>query len=269
MTARNPVAQLLGVLRAALPLFKRPGTLVPITATALMLPYGLHGKVEWLSLFIDGWHGPDRNFVGNRLVLIPGLPWDQEWVSFLIGFILLVVMPCVIVRIAFGQSPSDYGLGLPKRQHWGLSALFVGVMLVVAVVSAYSSARTAAMREVYPFPGGFESLTHFAVWQLGYFSFFVIIEFIFRGYLLFGLKELFVVEGTPAREFIEGVPAVTLSMLSYCAWHLGKPWPEATGTLFWGLITGLFVLKTRSIWPVVLVHWLMNVALDLFIWKGW
>ena len=39
-----------------------------------------------------------------------------------------------------------------------------------------------------------------------------------------------------------GYYAILLSMLSYTAWHLGKPLPELWGTLVWGLVAGTIVL---------------------------
>jgi membrane protease YdiL (CAAX protease family) len=58
-------------------------------------------------------------------------------------------------------------------------------------------------------------------------------------------------------------------MLSYTAWHLGKPLPELWGTLVWGLAAGAVALASQSIVPIILVHWLLNVWLDLLIWKRW
>jgi membrane protease YdiL (CAAX protease family) len=58
-------------------------------------------------------------------------------------------------------------------------------------------------------------------------------------------------------------------MLAYTAWHLGKPLPELWGTLVWGPAASAIVLATHSIWPIVLVHWLLNVWMDLVSWQGW
>ena len=65
-----------------------------------------------------------------------------------------------------------------------------------------------------------------------------------------------------------GYYAIFISMLSYTAWHLGKPIPELWGTLVWGLATGTVALATRTIWHIVLVHWLLNVFMDWAIWSG-
>jgi membrane protease YdiL (CAAX protease family) len=68
---------------------------------------------------------------------------------------------------------------------------------------------------------------------------------------------------------IFGYYSIFVSMLSYTAWHLGKPVPEVWSTLLWGVMTGTIALATRSIWHIIFVHWSLNVMMDLVIWKGW
>jgi len=36
-------------------------------------------------------------------------------------------------------------------------------------------------------------------------------------------------------------------------------------TLVWGVATGTLVLAIRSIWPVVVAHWLLNVFIEALI----
>jgi uncharacterized protein len=131
------------------------------------------------------------------------------------------------------------------------------------------------MRALYPlYRGPFASVGEFALYEAGYFLFFVAIEFIFRGYLLFGLYNARDRDALPGTQGIPGpvvfgYSAILVSMLSYTAWHLGKPIPELWGTLVWGIATSTVVLATRSIWPVVVVHWMLNVFLDAVItWGG-
>ncbi len=97
--------------------------------------------------------------------------------------------------------------------------------------------------------------------------FFLAIEFIFRGYLLFGLAG---VRDDGVARAGDGVTgpfffhryALLIQMLGYTAWHLGKPQPELWGTVVWGLAAGAIAYTARSLWPVILAHWLFNVAMD-------
>jgi hypothetical protein len=69
-------------------------------------------------------------------------------------------------------------------------------------------------------------------------------------------------DGKPSSVFYLDRYALLIQMLSYTAWHLGKPLPEPWGTIIWGLAAGAMAYTIRSIWPIVLAHWLLNVVLD-------
>ena len=209
-----------------------------------------------------------------RAHIIPGIPWDQEWLSFLAGFVLVVLIPIVLIKVVYRQDLRDYGLGLPPKDRLGLSLLSAAVLLVLSAPAFYLGARDPSMRATYPlYRGSFNGLGQFAFYEAGYLVFFIAIEFIFRGYLLFGLFNARDSEALPGTSGIRGplvfgYYSIVISMLSYTAWHLGKPLPELWGTLVWGIATGTVVLATRSIWPVVAVHWLLNVFLDALITWG-
>jgi hypothetical protein len=144
----------------------------------------------------------------------------------------------------------------------------------VPLVPFYASAHDPGMKALYPFYRDFDGVGELALYELGYFPFFVAIEFIFRGYLLFGLyqfKDRDVLPGVGGERgpLVFGYYAILISMLSYTAWHLGKPIPELWGTLVWGIAAGAIALAIRSVWPIVIVHWLLNIWLDLLIFEGW
>ena len=130
------------------------------------------------------------------------------------------------------------------------------------------------MQATYPlFRGHFDTTLDFVIYEVGYLSFFVVIEFVFRGYLLFGLYQLRDRDAPPGvvglpGPYVFGYYAILISMLSYTAWHLGKPLKETWGTIAWGLATGPVALESRSVLPLIVVHWLLNVVLDLAIWQG-
>ena len=95
--------------------------------------------------------------------------------------------------------------------------------------------------------------------------FFVASEFVFRGWLLFGVDRARADKTT--RPF--SLTPLFVAMLAHVIWHLGKPVPELWSTIFWSLTAGAVALATRSIWHIIIVHWALNVFMDLVIWKGW
>ncbi len=255
-------------------LFHDPIGMILGSAFVLLMLWGPHGTLDLLPKLWSGWHGPGSD-PASRARIIPGIPWDQEWLSFVAGFVLVVLVPMLLIKFVYRQELRDYGLGLPAKDRWGLALVSAALLLVFSLVPFYLGASDPGMRATYPlYRGPFASVGQFALYEAGYFPFFVAIEFIFRGYLLFGLFHARDRDALPGTHgipgpFVFGYYAILISMLSYTAWHLGKPVPELWGTLVWGIATGTVVLATRSIWPVVVVHWLLNVFLDaVIVWGG-
>lgn len=253
--------------------FHDPVVILLGSAFLLIMLWGYHGNLELLGLVVSGWEGPGSSPT-LRPQIFPGIPWDHEWLSFFGGFVLLVLVPVILIKKVLGQRLSDYGLCLPPRGRRKFAWLAAGTLLIVSIPAFYTGIHDAGMRSIYPLYSEFRGVGQFLVYQLGYLLFFIAIEFMFRGYLLFGLYQL---RDRDAPAGVSGVPgpllfgyyAIFVSMLSYTAWHLGKPLPELWGTLFWGLAAGAIVLESRSLVPVILTHWVLNIFLDYGIWQGW
>lgn len=236
------------------------------SAFLLLMVWGFHGNLDLLHGILPGWRGPGVD-IGARPQLIPGVPWDNELISFWGGALLVVVIPALLILFVYRQKLSDYGLGLPPKGRRKLAVITFLVLTLLSLPAFYIATRNADMRAIYPFYRPFTSVPQFILYELTYLPFFIAIEFIFRGYLLFGLAGIGKAEGvraTPAAHvaFYFGKYALLIQMLSYTAWHLGKPLPELWGTLIWGLAAGVLAYTVRSIWPVVLSHWLLNVFFD-------
>ena len=241
------------------------------SAFILLMLWGYHGNLEMLQSILPGWRGPGVD-IGSRLQLIPGVPWDHELISFWGGALLLVVIPILLIKFVYRQKLSDYGLGLPPKGRRKLAVQTFIVLMLLCLPAFFIATRNADMRATYPFYRLFTGIGSFILYELTYLPFFLAIEFIFRGYLLFGLAGIRDSE-IMARKTDVGVPgvfyfgkyALLIQMLSYTAWHLGKPLPELWGTLLWGLAAGVLAYTVRSIWPVVLSHWLLNVFFDAIV----
>ncbi len=200
-------------------------------------------------------------------------PWFQSWIdadplqsgfrlqllSFIAGTFLLVLVPLLVIRFIFKEHVRDFGLSLGDM---ALGARLVMLALLLGLPLFYLASLQPAMWQEYPML--YRGLTvqeilarfswpQFVVYQLVYLLFFIVIEFSFRGFMLFGLSAKF------------GTYTVLFQMLPYIIWHLPKPVPELLGTPIWGFATGAVGLRARSIWYTVLVHWLLNVWLDTLI----
>jgi hypothetical protein len=252
---------------------ERTGQIIGSAFFLLML-WGYHGNLELLNFIVPGWVGPGVD-IGTRPQIIPGVLWDNELISFWGGAILVVVIPILLIKFVFRQKLADYGLGLPPegRRKLALTS-FLGLTLI-CIPAFLVATNDAGMRATYPFYRPFPTTASFILYELTYLPFFIAIEFIFRGYLLFGLAGVRDLDARVRRTeagvpgaFYFGKYALLIQMLSYTAWHLGKPLPELWGTLFWGLAAGVLAYITRSIWPVVASHWLLNVFFDAVVAFG-
>jgi Type II CAAX prenyl endopeptidase Rce1-like len=253
---------------------ERPGQII-LSSYFLLMLWGRYGNLDLLKHVIPGWEGPGSD-PDTRKKLIPGVPWDHELISFLSGFALLVLVPMGLIKAVFKQSLSEYGLGLPKRR-WDFAVLSLLTLGGASLLPFIQGTRDPDMRKTYPLYRKLDpnNLGQFALYQLCYLPFFITIEFIYRGYLLFGLAGLRAEIEKHARmhsrsETAEAATrsrfftryALLIQMLSYTAWHLGKPSPELWGAFLWGPVAGATAYAGRSIWPVVVVHWALNIFLD-------
>jgi membrane protease YdiL (CAAX protease family) len=90
------------------------------------------------------------------------------------------------------------------------------------------------------------------LFELSYGSDFLSIELFFRGFLILGLSRWL------------GKDAILPVAIFYCSIHFGKPLGECISSYFGGMLLGIVVYNTRSIWGGLLVHlgiaWMMEVA---------
>ena len=232
----------------------------------LLMLWGPRGNMGILSnIFGEKW----------TKVLFPGVAWHRQLASFIVGFLLLVVVPCCIIKFVFKERLSEYGLGWPKNKNKRKQAVMAFFLIMgIAVIPFFLSAFSPEMQREYPLFGDVivkGDWGAFIGYELVYLLFFVVIDFIYRGYLLFGIfkmKDMEVFKGNKRIKgpLVFGIYAIFIQMLSYTMWHIAKPAPELIGTIFWGIGTGAVVLKTRTVWPVIISHWLLCVFLDIVIW---
>jgi hypothetical protein len=237
-------------LVVARPLRDIPG-MVLAGAIVLIVLWGPNGGLALVGELWDGWR-PFEDPAGRPSV-IPGIPWDQEWLAFAAGFVLLVLVPCALIKFVFHHDLRDYGLGLPPGNRMRLAAFSAMFLFLAAIVPFLFATGDEGMKATYPLYRGALDGSDFWIYEAGYLLFFIAIEFVFRGWLLLGLFPAF------------GYYALFVAQVAYTLWHLDKPTPELLGTLVWGPVAGAVVLLTRSIWPIVAVHFALNVVLDLLL----
>ncbi len=248
MQTKPPSDSILRIILETLrQLFTREGILIA-SVFVLLIIWGPKGIPLFTPLFQD-WIDRDPTHTSFRLQIV----------SFAAGLVLLVILPALTIRLGFKQRLVEYGWGLGNVRLGTtlfLAALVIGVPLFylgslrpemwAEYPMIYRGMSTEQIRQVFHW-------SSFLTYELIYLTFFLVIEFSFRGYMLFGLQGRF------------GLYTVLIQMLPYCIWHLPKPMPELVTTPIWGLAVGAAGLRVRSIWYTVAIHWLLNIFLDVLI----
>lgn len=162
--------------------------------------------------------------------------------------VLFVLLPLVF-HFVF-PVPFSNSLGLSVRHcgpHWRVYWLLVLSMAPVLWIAA----AAPAFHDFYPMYKPVD-LRHWLMYEAVYLMQFICVEFFFRGFALFRLESRF------------GLHAVTLMVIPYALIHVHKPFPEALGAVVAGLVLGMLALRSRSIWPGVLVHCSVALMMDVF-----
>ena len=134
-----------------------------------------------------------------------------------------------------------------KRQS---RALFAAILSATALVFAASGTFAGAPPKV-------SSLRLYLLDEGFYLVKWVAWEFFFRGFMLFGF----------GRDFLHR--SVLVSTIPFTIMHFGKPELEALGALIAGLVLCYIALRSKSIWPGVLLHWLVASTMDFFASDFW
>ena len=216
-----------------------------VSALALTLVYLNFGQADFLAGKILPALGVDA--VGRLL------EWWAVLAQFVIAFVLFLLLPLVAIKFFTEASLGELGLGLGDKRFGFGFVLPLGV-LFLAIPSGLSTWGMESFQAEYPLAKlAVASPGRFVLYQLAYgLLYYVAYEAFFRGFLQLGL----------ARK-LGHFPALLIQTTVTTLFHLGKPLPELWSALFAGLLFGLLVIRTRSIWPLVLVHWALGVVTDL------
>lgn len=168
---------------------------------------------------------------------------------FISDFVTLFILPILIIKFllkgklkSFGLRVGDYKTGLKY------SFIFLAIMVpIVWIVSADSE-----FVKTYPqLTDVKNSWAVFLIFELGIWVYMVAWEFMWRGFMLFGLEEKF------------GYYAVLMQMIPFLILHNGKPAAETFGAIAGGIALGILALKTRSVLYCIITHAGVMFSIDL------
>jgi len=159
------------------------------------------------------------------------------WLDYVLYFAL---MPLLAIVLLLRRNPLDFGLRLGDAKVWGFHLL---VACPVIFLLVYLGTGTTAVQRYYHSPG-FDPVAYVIRAAINLWCW----EFLFRGFMLFGLKD----------KFREG--AIIVQMIPFALMHLGKPETETISCIISGVYFGYVCYRTRSFWPAYLLHLFINYS---------
>lgn len=173
-----------------------------------------------------------------------------EYVYWFLGdFVVQFAFPLLLIVVVLKERPAEFGISTGDRS-LGLrvAMLFWGILLpVLWITSSFDGFQL-----IYPHARIVRTdWSLFLVYELCFILYMIGWEFVWRGYLLFGLRERF------------GDAAVLVQMLPFVLLHFGKPVLETTGAVIGGLALGFLALRTGSFWYGAMTHILVMLTMDL------
>jgi membrane protease YdiL (CAAX protease family) len=155
-----------------------------------------------------------------------------------------LIVPLTAGWLLFRDKPRDYGIRLG---HWKPSIILILVCLAAMALILYGASKMPEFRSYY---SGYakswsELLLDAALYMFAW-------EFLFRGYMLFGLEKSI---GKSAI-FVQAIPFVLL--------HFGKPFLETLFCIPGGFILGYVAYRTRSFLPCFIIHFGIYVGMVFF-----
>jgi membrane protease YdiL (CAAX protease family) len=158
--------------------------------------------------------------------------------------IYYVLVPLSSGWLLFRDKPQDYGIRIGQ---WKPAVILTAVSLGVMALILYRTGKIPEFRSYYQmydidWP---QLLLSHSLYMFAW-------EFLFRGYMLFGLEKSI---GKSAI-FVQTIPFVLL--------HLGKPFLETLACIPGGFVLGYIAYRTRSFLPCFIIHLGIYVMMIFF-----
>lgn len=163
--------------------------------------------------------------------------WNQ-WFSALLYYALL---PILVIVVLLRKSPLDFGFRLGNHKVWGFHVI---ITCIFGIPILYFISRCSLVLGYYTIEQ-FNPLRYFLEISAYLFAW----EFLFRGFLLFGLKG-------KLKE-----TSILVQMVPFALLHFGKPEIETISTILMGLYFGYIGYRGESYWPVFIIHLFINISI--------
>ena len=158
--------------------------------------------------------------------------------------IYYVLIPLAAGWLLFRDQPRDYGF---RIGNWKWALIVTPACLAVMALILYGAGKIPEFRSYY-----YEYAIDWSDLALDTALYMLAWEFLFRGYMLFGLEKSI------------GRGAIFVQLIPFVLLHLGKPFLETLACIPGGFGFGYVAYKTRSFLPCFIIHFGVYIGMILF-----
>jgi len=172
-----------------------------------------------------------------------------EYLYWFIGdFFTYFILSIVVIKFILKEKLTDYGLTFGDYK---TGIRFTLIFLVVMLPLVWFASSSSDFVAKYPhLLSARSNWSEFLIYESGMLIYMFSWEFIWRGFMLFGLKEKF------------GYYAVLMQMVPFVILHNGKPAPETFSAIIGGIAVGILALRTNSFIYGVIIHMGIMLSID-------
>lgn len=198
------------------------------------------------------WYYTSRRFF--RMNFFEGLQFNPnvyliEYIYWFIGdFFTFFILPVLIIKTLFKEKIKDYGISFGDYKT-GLKITIIFLLVMIPLVW-FASSQNDFIKTYPQLKQARGSWQTFFIFETGLLIYMFAWEFIWRGFMLFGLEKKF------------GYYSVLIQMIPFLILHNGKPPLETFGAIIGGIALGILALRTRSIFYCVIVHASVMISID-------
>lgn len=176
-------------------------------------------------------------------------PYLIEYLYWFIGDFITFLLPTIlIIKLLFKERLSDYGF---KAGEWKSGIFLSSTFLIIMILVLWFVTASEQFIQKYPhLSSSRDSWNTLLIYESGMFVYMIGWEFIWRGFMLFGLEKKF------------GFYSIFMQMIPFVILHNGKPLLETIGAIPGGIALGWLALRTRSFYYCVAVHMGIMISID-------
>jgi hypothetical protein len=168
---------------------------------------------------------------------------------FLTDGAIMFILPVICIKVFLKGKLSDFGFTLGDKK---FGIITVVIFLAVMIPVLWIASASEQFADAYPQGGSAvrENLNLFLLYEFCILIYMLGWEFLWRGYMLFGLKSKF------------GYYTIFIQMIPFFILHKGKPEIELFASIVAGIILGIQALRSRSFIYCWILHFLVMFTID-------